>query len=139
MTRTIETTEKTKLPYDVTFLDQKADILLGLVSTKVPVLGLWISQSLVTNKEYMRKVCAKYYTEMHSFTFNSLKSVIRSKMTQEDFPISYETMESLVTDLEREYGSALPEMGIEPESVLAPFISNQLKWYNNNFKFKETA
>ena len=126
---------KSDLPYDTAFLDQKADLLLGLLSSRLPILGLWISQSLITNKDYLRKVCAKYYTEMHAYCFSQIKNVVRNTMSEADHDFSFDAIKSIVVDLEKEYGAALPELGIEPSTAIDAFVQNQVRWFSSSFKW----
>lgn len=126
--------------YSKEFLEKQVDILLGIIVKNLPILGLTICEAVFATpqfKEILKDKLVEYYADMHQSCFQSMKSVIRSTMTKEDFPIKYETMKELVESLEREYGQSLPELGIEPQEVLLPYIKNQMIWYNNNFKFNE--
>lgn len=142
MVRNIEVPEKkviakTDLPYDTAFLDQKVDILMGLFSSRVPILGIWVSQSLLTNKDYLRKVCAKYYQEMHAYCFAQIKNVVRNTMTEEEHDFSFDSLKKIVIALESEYGAALPELGIEPSTTIDAFVNNQVKWFSSSFKWNK--
>lgn len=128
--------------YPKEFIDSKLDILLGLIANRLPIIGMTIVEKLLNTpqfREILRERLVEYYQSMHQWCFSELKSVIRSTMTKDDFPISLDTMKNLVEDLENEYAKSLPELGVEPPSVTAAFCANQQKWYNEHFKFSEVA
>ena len=138
----IETPEKTKLPYDLAWIDQKVEILLSIITTRIPILGLWLTHGIMSKpeyREYMRQVVVRYFTEMHKYVFDNIKSVVRNTMTSEDHDFSKEAIRSIVEDLSKEYGAALPELGIEPSATIDAFVLNQCRWFSSNFRFKETA
>ena len=143
MTRQVmETPEKTKLPYDTAWIDQKVEVLLSIITTRIPILGLWLTHGIMSRpeyREYMRQIVVRYFTECHKYVFDNIKSVVRNTMTEETKDFSKETMKKIVNDLECEYGAALPELGIEPSVTIDAFVLNQCRWFSNNFKFKETA
>lgn len=146
MTRQIEIPEQKKIyvkkasTYDDDFLAQKVDLLEGKIAQTLPIFGPKLVEQLFEKtqvREYLKALLTEYYNGMHAHTFNSLKAVVKAKLTREDFPITYETMESLVKGIENDYAEPLKELGIEPEAVLAPYIRNQTQWFNTNFKFPE--
>lgn len=140
MTRTVmETPEKKSTQYDMVWVDAKIDILLGLIAAKLPQLGIYVASLLNKNKDVLRQIIIKYYTDMHAYTFSQIKNVVRNTMTPDDHDFSKEAIKSIVVDLEKEYGSALPELGIESDAVIDAFVLNQCRWFSNNFRFKETA
>lgn len=144
MIRQIETPEKNKekLPYDTAWIDQKVEILLSIITTNIPILGLWLTRGLMAKPEYrdyMRQVVIRYFTEMHKYVFENIKSVVRNTMTAETADFSKENMKKIVMDLEEEYGAGLPQLGIEPSVTIDAFVNNQCRWFSKNFKFKEVA
>ena len=139
MTRTIETPEKKSTQYDMVWVDAKIDILLGLVAARLPQLGIYLASLLNKNKDALRQIIIKYYTEMHAWTFSQIKNVVRNTMTPEDHDFSKDAIKSIVVDLEKEYGAAIPELGIESDTVIDAFVLNQCRWFSANFRFKETA
>lgn len=139
MTRTIETPEKKSTQYDMVWVDAKIDLLLGLVAARLPQLGIYLASLLNKNKDALRQIIIKYYTEMHAWTFSQIKNVVRNTMTPEDHDFSKDAIKSIVVDLEKEYGAAIPELGIESDTVIDAFVLNQCRWFSANFRFKETA
>lgn len=139
MTRTIETPEKKSTQYDMVWVDAKIDILLGLVAARLPQLGIYLASLLNKNKDALRQIIIKYYTEMHAYTFSQIKNVVRNTMTPQDHDFSKDAIKSIVVDLEKEYGAAIPELGIESDTVIDAFVANQCRWFSANFRFKETA
>ena len=133
---------KEKLPYDTAWIDQKVEVLLSIITTRIPLFGLWLTRGLMARpeyREYMREVVVRYFTEMHKYVFDNIKSVVRNTMTAETKDFSRENMKKIVIDLEKEFGAALPEMGEEPSVCIDAFVTNQCRWFSQNFKFKETA
>lgn len=139
-----ETPEKNKekLPYDTAWIDQKVEILLSIITTNIPILGLWLTRGIMAKpeyREYMRQVVVRYFTEMHKYVFDNIKSVVRNTMTAETADFSKENMKKIVVDLESEYGAGLPQLGMEPSTAIDAFVNNQIRWFSANFRFKETA
>lgn len=131
-----------KLPYDTAWIDQKVEILLSIITTNIPVLGVWLTNGIMSKpeyREYLRKVVVRYFTEMHKYVFDNIKSVVRNTMTEETKDFSKESMKKIVVDLESEYGAGLPQLGIEPSTAIDAFVLNQCRWFSANFRFKETA
>lgn len=143
MMRQIETPEKTKYSYDLAWIDQKVEVLLSIITARIPVLGLWLTHGIMARpeyREYMREVVVRYFTEMHKYVFDNIKSVVRNTMTEDTKDFSRENMKRIVMDLEKEFGAALPEMGEEPSVCIDAFVCNQSRWFSQNFKFsRETA
>lgn len=133
-------TKKQNSVYPKEFIDKQLDILLGLIASRIPVIGEVIVENLFSTpqfKEILRQSLIEYYQDMHSYCFQATKSVVRSTLTKEDFPLSYETVREIVESLEKEYGKDIPELSVEPEMVLAPYIKNQKEWLNSRFRFSE--
>ena len=141
---TVETPENNqeKYPYDTAWIDQKVEVLLSIITERIPLLGLWLTRGLMAKPEYrdyMRKLVVRFYTEMHKYCFENIKAVVRNTMTAETADFSRESIKKIVVDLESEYGAALPQMGIEPSTCIDAFVINQCRWFSSKFQFKETA
>lgn len=134
--------KKQNSPYSEEWLNSKLDILLGLVVSRLPVIGLTICQGHLDSPAWNRVLKDKlisYYTDMHSYAFEGLKRVVRSTMTKEEHDFSYDTLKGIVVDLEKEFGSGLPELGIEDEPTLSAFVKNQVKYYTEKWNWSYAA
>lgn len=125
--------------YPKEFIDSKLDILLGLIANRLPIIGMTIVEKLLNTpqfREILRERLVEYYQSMHQWVFSELKNVIRAEMSPEEHDFSYETIRALIVKLENEYGQSLPELQIEPESVISAFAKNQALWYQKNYSWK---
>lgn len=125
--------------YSKEFIDSKLDILLGLIANRLPIIGMTIVEKLLNTpqfREILRERLVEYYQSMHQWVFSELKNVIRAEMSPEEHDFSYETIRALIVKLENEYGQSLPELQIEPESVISAFAKNQALWYQKNYSWK---
>ena len=139
MMRQTEIPEKKGTQYDPVWVDSKVDLLLGIMAAKIPQLGLYMASHMNKDKEYVRGLVVRYFTDMHAFAFSQIKNVVRNTMTQENHDFSRESIKKIVVDLEKEFGAALPELGIESDTTIDAFVLNQCRWFSTNFRFKETA
>lgn len=145
MNKSIEVPEaKTQVKNQTTaypreWLDKQVDILLGLIVTKLPIIGLTICQNHLDTPRYkalLRDKLSDYYLAAHQYAFTQLKNVIKTKMSPEDHDFSFETIRALIVSLEEEYCAALPELGIESDNVIDSFTKNQVAWLKKSFSWK---
>lgn len=149
MTRTIEIPEKKvmqttgKTPYPKEFLDEQIDLLLGVIVSKLPIIGLTICQTLFSSpsfKEILRQRLIEYYQAAHQYSFNELKNKVRSTMTPDNCDFSFENIKRLVVELQNEYCRNLPELAqSEPSTIIDTFVKNQVKYYNEKWNWSYVA
>lgn len=145
MMRNIEVPEKNvqvkkqNSPYTEEWLNKQVDLVLGLIVDRLPILGLTICKGHLDSpawNQMLKNKIVEYYTEMHQWVFSELKNTIRSQMSPDEYDFSFETMKTLIVDLEKEYAKDLEELGIEPDSVISAFAKNQSLWYQKNFSWR---
>ena len=131
--------KKNQTQYDPAWINSKVDILLGLVASRMSQMGIYLAGLLNKNQDILKQIVTKYFTDMHAYCFSQIKSVVRNTQTPDKPDFSRETIRKIVVDLEKEFGAALPELGIESDPTIDAFVLNQCRWFSQNFKFKENA
>lgn len=128
--------------YPKEWLDTKLDILLGIIASKLPVIGITIVEKLLNTpqfKEILRERLVEYYQSAHAYAFEGLKRVVRTTMSKDSFDFSFDTFKDIVVDLEKEFCSNLPELGVEDEQTLTAFVKNQVNYYTKSWNWSYTA
>ena len=128
---------KKQSPYPEDFLEQKIDLLLGIIARNVPLIGTKLCQFLLErdNKEILKQYIIDHFTSAHQYAFTELKNVVKARMDKDNYDFSFEKMKSLIVELETEYCSPLSELGIEDTATIDAFAKNQAVWYHNSFSW----
>jgi hypothetical protein len=123
--------------YDDDFLSQKVDLLEGKIAQTLPIFGTKLVEGLFEKsqvKEYLKALITEYFNGMHAYCFNELKSVVKARMSKDNYDFSFEKFKELTIELEKEY-AVIEELGIEPTSVIDAFARNQSLWFQKSFSW----
>lgn len=122
-----------KNPYPKEFIDTQTDLLLGLISSRIPVIGMTICQTLFATPSYreiLRKRLTEWYQSAHQYSFTELKNKVRATMSPGNCDFSFENLRKIVVELQNEFCRSIPELAqSEPSTVIDAFVKNQVKYY----------
>ncbi len=122
-----------KNPYPKEFIDTQVDLLLGLISSRIPVIGMTICQTLFATPSYreiLKKRLIEWYQSAHQYSFTELKNKVRATMSPDNCDFSFENLRKIVVELQNEFCRSIPELAqSEPSTVIDAFVKNQVKYY----------